>query len=314
MISPGFSSVTRRAALGGLTGVTAIAWATLRTTAATARQFGVVVPDSEPRYYERMLSGMREAAKGLGIELYIVEYSSEPLRELSLIKQLLAKGLDGYVIVALGPDDAAAAAEVTGRPISRVPIAAVDRRIPGASVTVLPDLAGAGVIQAKIAMSLAPPGTTLLYLNGPASLIEQDAARAFLKAAEEGKYKVVVVTVPTFSSTAGADATAEALQAHPDIAVIAGATDVWALAAVEVAVEMKRSVKVIGLGASADGLQAVADKKLIATVDLKPDAQGAAAVRELAMVVNKGVCDNGQNPPCPEQTIQPQPVLASKAK
>ena len=98
---------------------------------------------------------------------------------------------------------------------------------------------------------------------------------------------------------------------HPDVTVIAAAADVWALGAVAAAEHLKRPVQAIGLGDSAEAREAIG-QRLAATVDLRPDAQGDAAVRALATVVNRGICDNGQNPPCPEQTVAPEAVLASK--
>jgi ABC-type sugar transport system substrate-binding protein len=43
-----------------------------------AQKFGVSIPDSQSRFFGRLLVGMQGAAKTLGIELRIEEYSNDP--------------------------------------------------------------------------------------------------------------------------------------------------------------------------------------------------------------------------------------------
>ena len=140
------AGVTRRAALAGLASAGAVSCLILPSAATPARRFGVVIPDGRRRFYERMLGGMNEAAKSLGIELKIAEYSFDLVREGVMAKQLLDLGLDGYLFVALRQNDPQLMKIVTTLAGSRTRTAAVDRRIPGADVTVLPDLAAAGAI------------------------------------------------------------------------------------------------------------------------------------------------------------------------
>ena len=107
------------------------------------------------------------------------------------------------------------------------------------------------------------------------------------------------------------DAREPALGADPHVAVIAASSDQLGLWAAEAALKAGREIKVIGLGASEEGLAAIGPGGFLAgTIDLKPDAQGAAAVKGLAPVVDKDLCDNGQTPPCPEELIQPQTITA----
>ena len=304
----GVRCVSRRAALAGAASAWAVASVAPRAAVARAQKFGVSVPDSQSRFFGRLLVGMQGAAKALGIELRIEEYSYDPSREAAVTQLLLKEGLDGYLLVPLRHDENAEKFVAT----AKAPTAAVVRRIPGADVTVLPDLAAAGVIQANIAVSLAQPKATLLYVTGSSDIIEQDAVRAFAQRAKEGGFEVIGVTAKSFSPEEALSLAAQALDSHPDVTVVAAAADVWALGAVAAAERLKRPVQAIGLGDSAEAREAIGQKRLAATVDLRPDKQGDAAVQALATVVNRGICDNGQNPPCPEQTVAPQAVVAGK--
>ena len=131
---------------------------------------------------------MREAANSLGIELEIDEYSYDPGREFVVTQLLLKEGLDGYLVVPLHNHDEIAEKFVA---TAKVPTAAVVRGIPHADVTVRPDLVAAGDIQANIAIKLAQPKTTLLYVTGSSDIIGQEAVSAFTERAKENGFEVV---------------------------------------------------------------------------------------------------------------------------
>jgi ABC-type sugar transport system substrate-binding protein len=304
----GVRCLSRRAALTGAASAWAVASGAPRAAVVRAQKFGVSIPDSQSRFFGRLLVGMQGAAKTLGIELRIEEYSNDPGHEAVVTQSLLKEGLDGYLLVPLQHDENAEKFVAS----AKAPSAAVVRRIPRAAVPVLPDLAAAGIIQANIAISLAQPKTTLLYVTGSSDIIEQDAVRAFVDRAKENVFQVAVVTTKSFSPEEALNLTVQALDSHPDVTVVAAAADVWALGAVAAAERLKRPIQAIGLGDSAEAREAIGQKRLAATVDLRPDKLGYAAVQALATVVNRGICDNGQNPPCPEQTVAPQAVVAGK--
>jgi hypothetical protein len=69
-----------------------------------------------------------------------------------------------------------------------------------------------------------------------------------------------------------------------------------------------RKIAVIGGDGSAAEMR---ETRLAATIDLRPELQGAAAVGDLASLVRQTVCPNGQNPPCPTHAIEPQPIFAT---
>ena len=82
---------------------------------------------------------------------------------------------DGYLVVPLHNHDEIAEKFVA---TAKVPTAAVVRGIPHADVTVRPDLVAAGDIQRNIAIKLAQPKTTLLYVTGSSDIIGQEAVSA----------------------------------------------------------------------------------------------------------------------------------------
>jgi ABC-type sugar transport system substrate-binding protein len=122
-------------------------------------------------------------------------------------------------------------------------------------------------------------------------------------------FSVIVETLDVFEHDATVSAAAKVLASHPDVSIVAASDDILAQWAVQAAKAADLPIMAIGLGGSAEDLKATG---LVATVDLKPEAQGNAAVRGLASVVRTKVCDNGQNPPCPEELIQPQSIIAGK--
>ena len=276
------------------------------------QRFGAVIPNKQRRYYRRMADGMSGTAIKLGIDLQIQEFANDVKTQLDLVNAFAQQGLDGFIVVSSGVED-------VGTEIARIvqktstPFAAVDRRIPGAAVTVLPDWQRAGTLQAELAMSLAPANSIVLYLTvqmefGAAS------SEAFQIAVKRGNSTALVITIDSFSRDNTIAQTLMALTSNPHIGVIAASTDQLALWAAEAAAKAGQPVKVVGLGASEEGLAGIANGSLSGTIDLRPDAQGSAAISGLAPVAgDKHLCDNGQKPPCPEEVIQPRTITSKDA-
>ena len=304
--------ITRRATLSGLAaaGLTGL---TRSANAAPPLAFGVVIPSTSAQFYKRLLQGMNEEARALGVNLPNEQSSFNSKREVETIDQFVDAKADGVLVVPLGSSDPVAKMPVEHAERAGVRVAAVVWQIPGASVAVRPDWARAGALQAQIAMSIAlqagPAKATFLYIARPANYVDPAIVPAFTKAIANRGFRVIVVTLNAYERNVALGATAKALAAYPDVSVIAASNDELAQWALEVAVEAKRRIMAIGLGGSMEDLQAT---KLVATVDLKPEAQGSEAVRRLASVVRSKVCDNGQNPPCPEELIQPQAIIAKR--
>jgi ABC-type sugar transport system substrate-binding protein len=239
--------------------------------------------------------------------LHVEEYGDDVKRQLLVVEALTQQEFDGYIIVSTQGYLASDIAGVLQK--TPAPFAAVCQRLPGAAVTVLPDWRSAGMLQARLAASLAPAASTLLYLTylTDAGI---EASEAFQVAVKENNSAALVLTINSFSRDETIGRTTQALGADPHVAVIAASSDQLGLWAAEAALKAGREIKVIGLGASEEGLAAIGPGGLAGTIDLKPDAQGAAAVKGLAPVVDKDLCDNGQTPPCPEELIQPQTITA----
>ena len=307
--------ITRRATLSELVAV-GLAGLTRRTDAAPPPLvFGVVIPSASGRFYKRLLQGMQEEAPSLGVELRIQEYLFDPKNEVAIIDKFTSTKVDGLLIVPLGLSDVVAKAAVQNTEKAGIPVAAVVWRIPGASITVLPDLAKAGALQAQIAMSLARRSgsskATFLYIAGPPAYFDPAVVSSFKKALASGDFNVIVVTPEVFVRDATVGVAAQALAAHPEVSIIVSSNDELAEWGVEAAAKVNRPIISIGLGGSEEDLPKT---RLTATVDLRPDIQGKDATRKLNSLIRnpKKVCDNNQNPPCPEELVEPQSIIANK--
>jgi ABC-type sugar transport system substrate-binding protein len=304
MLAASCRRVSRRTVFVGLFALSASGLPALAQ--AKPRRFAVAIPNTRRLYYQRMLTGMSGAAKPLGIELHVEEYAYDTQEELLVVETLIQEGFDGYIVVSEGAN-----AELAGiLQKSPVPVAAVGYRILGAAVTVLPDWRSAGTLQAQLATKFAPAGSTLLYLTLQTDY-GVEASKAFQVVAKETQSAAIVLTINSFSREEAIDRTFNALAADPHVAVIAASTDQLGLWAAEAAAKAGRQVKVIGLGASEEGLAGIGAGGLAGTIDLRPDAQGSAAVKGLAPVAEKHLCDNGQEPPCPEELIQPRTITSA---
>jgi ABC-type sugar transport system substrate-binding protein len=307
MLAASYRRVSRRTVFVGLFALSASGPHALAQ--AKPRRFAVAIPDTRRLYYQRMLTGMSGAAKPLGIELHVEEYAYDTEKELLVVETLIQQGFDGYIVVSTGTDGADSELASILQKIP-APFATVGNRILGAAVTVLPDWRSAGTLQAQLATKFAPAGSTLLYLTLQTDY-GVEASRAFQVAVKETQSAAIVLIINSFSREEAIDRTFNALAADPHVAVIAASTDQLGLWAAEAAAKAGRQVKVIGLGASEEGLAGIGAGSLAGTIDLNPDAQGSAAVKGLAPVAEKHLCDNGQKPICPEELIQPRTITSA---
>jgi ABC-type sugar transport system substrate-binding protein len=307
MLAASCRGVSRRTVFAGLVALSASGLPARAQT--KPRRFAVAIPNTKRLYYKRMLTGMSGAAASLGIELHVEEYAYDVKKELLVVEALSQQGFDGYIVVSVGTEGAEA--ELAGI-LQKIPapFATVGYRILGAAVTVLPDWRSAGTLQAQLATKFAPAGSTLLYLTVQTDY-GAEASEAFQVAVKQNQSAALVLTINSFSREEAIDSIFKALAADPRVAVIAASTDQLGLWAAEAAANAKRQVKVIGLGASEEGLAAIGAGGLAGTIDLKPDAQGSAAVKGLAPVAEKHLCDNGQKPPRPEELIQPRTITSA---
>ncbi len=309
MASNDSGNVTRRAVVRGVL----LFWSSYAITtraAAAQKTYGVIMPDSGIDYYRRMIEGIREEAKAIGT-INLIEGNYKDLSDLvRKVDDMVSRKVDGLLIVLQAYDNEVATVLRIANEAG-IPSVTIEGRLQGASADVSPDFAKAAQLQAQVAV--ATTGSTsgpYIYVTGPKTEINSILEKTF---ASNTKGLVTNISIENYSAQETIDKTAGAISKEPDVVAIAASSDFFALNVLHAIKASGKDIKVIGLGATPEGVAAVKKGELTATINLKPEVQGSQALELLNSIAQNGVCPNGQKPPCPPKTVSPE-VIAGEGR
>jgi inositol transport system substrate-binding protein len=223
----------------------------------------------------------QETGKKLNAEVLLQDGQGSSSTQSSDLRNAVNQGVDGIV---LAPTDVKALVPAVNDVIAaKIPIVTIDRYVTGTSEPVAhvgADNVAGGVEQAKYVVEHFPAGAKIILLTGePGSSPAIDRAAGVhdtLKAAGD-KYKLVADQTANFARAQGFTVTQNELTAlgTPPEAIIASNDDM-ALGAVKALAQAgipKGKVMVVGFDALPEGLAAVRDGEMAATVEQLPGEQ-----------------------------------------
>jgi ABC-type sugar transport system substrate-binding protein len=151
------------------------------------------------------------------------------------------------------------------------------------------------------AMKTAKPGAKvgIIGIGIPVPAIKYLVQRETFWAKKAGLTVVGSQDNPSDDVTGGEKAANALLQRHQDIDAVIGYNDPSALGAIIAARSANRTVTVVGLNGSSDGISAVKAGKLAATVQVDPIGIGVQAARAAYSLITK------QNLPLPHIVLRP---------
>ncbi|MED7950056.1 sugar ABC transporter substrate-binding protein [Streptomyces sp. BE303] len=234
-----------------------------------------------------MDSGMKEKAKELGVELVIVDAGGQASKQTNDVADLLSRGVDGVIINAVDSKTVAASADAVtaaGIPLTSAftTLGSAQCAYAGSVAHVGFDEAGWAKLQGSSAVTLLPDGGDVAIIDGSpgvqASKIRHDGFVAELKA-NQG-IKVVASQPGNFDRATALTAMENILQANPGLDLVYAPDDNMAVGAIQAIDKagLTGKIKVLGLGGSKDGLKAVQDGTMAATVYSSLKEGGALAV------------------------------------
>ncbi|WP_312866932.1 ABC transporter permease/substrate-binding protein [Streptomyces zagrosensis] len=241
-------------------------------------------------FFVELKKGAQEEAEAAGVRLNVTDAQNDASQQANQVQNFTSQGV-GSIIVNPVDSDAAGPA-VKGANKSGIPVVAADRGVNNADVGTLvvsDNIAGGRLAAKELARQLDGRGT-ILVLQGTAGT---SAARERGKGFADGLAAYPGITVvgkqpADFDRAKSLDVTTNLLQAHPDVTGVFAANDEMALGAAKaLGSKAGTSVKVIGFDGTPDGLKAVQDGTLAATIAQQPRELGKLAVRN-AIKLAKG--------------------------
>ncbi len=241
-------------------------------------------------FFVEVRDGAQAAAKEANITLEVVDAQNDSATQAN---QLATAATGSVKVVIVNPVDSdAAGSSVKALNAANIPVIGVDRTVNGAdlaSFVASDNVAGGKQAAQEMAKSMGEKGSIIILQGVAGTSASRDRGTGFA----EGLKAYPGITVAAkqtagFDRATALDVTTNLLQAHPDVTGVFAENDEMALGAIQALGDKAgTSVKVVGFDGTEDGLAAIKDGKLVATIAQQPAKLGQLAV-ELAAKVIKG--------------------------
>lgn len=277
----------RQAATYGLAAVVTVA-----VVGATSFLHGGSSPSANPKiglalstlnnpFFVQIQSGAKAEAKKLGVDLTVTDAQNDASQQANQLQNFTSSGYDSIIVNPVDSD--AASNSVKAADKAKIPVIAVDRGVNKAAVDALvasDNVAGGELAARTVAEKLGGTGKIVILQGQAGTSAARERAAGFAQGLKAYPGIQVLAQQPAdFDRTKGLDVMSNLLQAHPDVQGVIAANDEMALGAIKaLGSKAGKSVQVVGFDGTPDGLKAVEQGTLYASVAQQPSQLGKIAV------------------------------------
>ncbi|MFI5797516.1 substrate-binding domain-containing protein [Streptomyces sp. NPDC051677] len=232
-------------------------------------------------FFVQIQSGAKAEAKKLGVDLTVTDAQNDASQQANQLQNFTSSGFDSIIVNPVDSD--AASNSVKAADKAKIPVIAVDRGVNKATVDALvasDNVAGGELAAKTVAEKLGGAGKIVILQGQAGTSAARERAEGFAKGLKAYPGIQVVAQQPAdFDRTKGLDVMSNLLQAHPDVQGVIAANDEMALGAIKaLGSKAGKSVQVVGFDGTPDGLKAVEQGTLYASVAQQPSQLGKIAV------------------------------------
>ena len=244
------------------------------------KTIGLAISTQNNPFFVELKDGAQKAAAAAGLQLVVVDAQDDPARQISGVEDLIQKKVG---VILLNPTDSSAlAGAVQSANNAHIPVVTLDRAVDGANVAshIASDNLAGGAMAAKfLSQQLQGKGNVLELQGVPGTSAARDRGKGFDDEAKKDGLKIIAQQPANFDRAQGLSVTENLLQAHPDANAIFAQNDEMALGALRALDSGKHgSVVVVAFDGTPDGIKAVKDGKMAATVAQQPGEIGRLGV------------------------------------
>ncbi|MER6015739.1 ABC transporter permease/substrate-binding protein [Streptomyces bluensis] len=242
-------------------------------------------------FFVQIRKGAQEEAKKLGADLTVTDAQNDASQQANQLQNFTSEGVGSIIVNPVDSDAAGPSVRAANK--ADIPVVGVDRGVNKAKTAALvaSDNVEGGKLGAKaLAEKLGGKGRIVILqgLAGTSASRERGAGFAAGLKAYPG-IQVVAKQPADFDRTKGLDVMTNLLQAHPDVDGVFAENDEMALGAIKaLGSRAGKSVAVIGFDGTPDGLKAVKDGTLYASVAQQPTELGRIAVQNALKAAEGG--------------------------
>ncbi|MCG8508076.1 MAG: ribose ABC transporter substrate-binding protein RbsB [Rhodospirillales bacterium] len=262
----------------------------LGTTAAVqaADTMALVVSTLNNPFFVTLKEGAEAKAGELGYKLLVLDSQNDPAKELANVEDVLNKNIALMMINPTDSDAVRSAIRAANR--KNVPVVTLDRGASGGKV--VSHVASDNVLGGQMAgdlvkTTLGGKGKVVELQGVPGTSAARDRGEGFNQSIKGSGITVVAAQTADFDRTKGLNVMENILQAQPEIDAVFAHNDEMALGAIKAIQAAKRKILVVGFDGTDDGVAAVNDGSMLATVAQQAGKIGSMGV-ETADKILKG--------------------------
>lgn len=248
---------------------------------------GFSVSTQNNPFFVTMANSVKAAAEKAGVNVKIVDAQNDPAKQSNDIADLLQGNIS--VLIVNPVDSAAVSNSVLAANKAKIPVITIDRASDKGEVAVhiASNNIKGGEMAAEYIVSKLGEGTPVAELEGiPGASASRERGQGFHNIADK-KLKVLAKQSANFDRSQGLTVSENILQANPDVKAIFAQNDEMALGAISAAKAANKQIFIIGFDGTDDGVKAVQDGTMAATIAQQPDKMGEIGV-DAALKLAKG--------------------------
>src|SRR5437868_2897258 len=250
---------------------------------------GMSVSTLNNPYFVELRKGAEEEAKTKGVKLTVTDAQNDASQQVNQVQNFASQNMKAIIVNPVDSNAAAPAVKAADR--AKIPVIAVDREVTGAKVaqTVASDnVAGGRQAAQELAKQIGEKGEVVVLEGVPGTSAARERGQGFTEGiAAYPNIKVVAKQPADFDRTKGLDVMTNLIQSQPGITGVFAENDEMALGAIKaLGAKAGRTVKVVGFDGTPDGLKAIENGTLAATIAQQPKLLGKQAVEAAVKAVS----------------------------
>lgn len=238
-------------------------------------------------FFLQMRDGAQAEADEAGVDLVVTDAQDDASQQADQIQNFISTGVAGIVINPVDSD--AAGPPVGGANNADIPVVAADRGVNGADVETLvasDNVEGGRLAAREVAEAIGEEGRIAVLQGVPGTSASRERGSGFEEGiAEFPDIEVVAQQPADFDRSKGLDVMTNMLQGNGDIDAVFAENDEMALGAAAALSSRGEEAVVIGFDGTPEGLEAVGEGVLHASVAQQPAELGRVALRNAIAAV-----------------------------
>ncbi|SEP70046.1 monosaccharide ABC transporter substrate-binding protein, CUT2 family [Lentzea xinjiangensis] len=240
---------------------------------------GLAVSTVNNPFFVELQQGAQEMADQLGAKLTVVDAQNDATNQVNQVQTLVTQGVKAIILNPVDSKQSAPAARAAE--MANIPLIAVDRSVEGKIAAEVTSNNVSGGSLAAIELGRATSGEVAHLRGISGASASRDRGQGFEQGLNSGNIKVVATAVADFDRAKGLNETTNLLQGHPTIKGIFAENDEMALGAIKaLGARAGKDVVVVGFDGTPDGLKAVQEGTLAATIAQQPKLLGSKSVEQ----------------------------------